>query len=90
MNCAIINRAAEQRGGHQLRKGVPEEWIEWVVSASKSSGGVTTYAGFMTSAASHIPSADRILVGVALMLGFCVTAPLLDVTAQLMGFASRS
>jgi len=37
----------------------------------------------MTSAASEIPSTDRILAGVALMLGFCVTAPLLDVAAKL-------
>jgi drug/metabolite transporter (DMT)-like permease len=44
---------------------------------------VTSYAGFMTSAASDIPSTDRILAGVALMLGFCVTAPLLDVAAKL-------
>ncbi|MDG3041896.1 DMT family transporter [Roseicyclus marinus] len=29
------------------------------------------------------PSQDRILAGVALMLGFCVTAPLLDVAAKL-------
>ena len=36
--------------------------------------GVTSYAGFMTSAASDIPSTDRILAGVALMVGFCVTA----------------
>ncbi len=45
--------------------------------------GVTSYAGFMTSAASDIPSPDRILAGIALMLGFCVTAPLLDVAAKL-------
>lgn len=45
--------------------------------------GVTSYAGFMTSAASDIPSTDRILAGVALMVGFCVTAPLLDVAAKL-------
>ena len=37
----------------------------------------------MTSATSSTPSTDRILVGVALMLGFCVTAPLLDVAAKL-------
>lgn len=37
----------------------------------------------MTSAASEIASTDRILAGVALMLGFCVTAPLLDVAAKL-------
>lgn len=29
------------------------------------------------------PSTDRVLAGVALMLGFCVTAPLLDVAAKL-------
>ncbi len=45
--------------------------------------GVTPYPGFMTSAASDIPSTDRILAGVALMVGFCVTAPLLDVAAKL-------
>lgn len=44
---------------------------------------VTSYADFMTSAASHIPSTDSILAGVALMVGFCVTAPLLDVAAKL-------
>ena len=38
---------------------------------------------FMTSSSSYIPSTDRILAGVALMLGFCVTAPLLDVAAKL-------
>ena len=37
----------------------------------------------MTSDTSSTPSTDRILVGVALMLGFCVTAPLLDVAAKL-------
>jgi drug/metabolite transporter (DMT)-like permease len=37
----------------------------------------------MTCAASEIPSTDRILAGVALMLGFCVTAPSLDVAAKL-------
>lgn len=37
----------------------------------------------MTSVTSDIPSTDRILSGVALMLGFCVTAPLLDVAAKL-------
>ena len=45
--------------------------------------GVASYAGFMTSSASDTPSTDRILAGVALMLGFCVTAPLLDVAAKL-------
>lgn len=45
--------------------------------------GLTSYSGFMTSAALDIPSTDRILAGVALMLGFCVTAPLLDVAAKL-------
>ena len=29
------------------------------------------------------PTTDRILAGVALMLGFCLTAPLLDVAAKL-------
>lgn len=37
----------------------------------------------MTKADSFTPSSDRILAGVALMLGFCVTAPLLDVAAKL-------
>lgn len=37
----------------------------------------------MTSTTSAPPSTDRILAGVALMLGFCVTAPLLDVAAKL-------
>ena len=37
----------------------------------------------MTSPSSHDPSTDSILTGVALMLGFCVTAPLLDVAAKL-------
>lgn len=37
----------------------------------------------MTSVTSSTPSTDRILAGVALMLGFCVTAPLLDVAAKL-------
>lgn len=37
----------------------------------------------MTSDTSTTPSTDRILAGVALMLGFCVTAPLLDVAAKL-------
>lgn len=39
--------------------------------------------GPMTQSASFNHSADRILTGVALMLGFCVTAPLLDVAAKL-------
>lgn len=37
----------------------------------------------MNSAVPDIPSTDRILAGVGLMLGFCVTAPLLDVAAKL-------
>jgi len=37
----------------------------------------------MTSASSVTPPTDRILAGVALMLGFCVTAPMLDVAAKL-------
>ena len=37
----------------------------------------------MSSTSPYIASTDRILVGVALMLGFCVTAPLLDVAAKL-------
>ena len=37
----------------------------------------------MASTPSSTPSTDRILAGVGLMLGFCVTAPLLDVAAKL-------
>lgn len=37
----------------------------------------------MTQLSSTAPSTDRIMPGVALMLGFCVTAPLLDVAAKL-------
>ena len=37
----------------------------------------------MTNATSSNPSTDKILTGVALMLGFCLTAPLLDVAAKL-------
>ena len=37
----------------------------------------------MVSSAPTIPVNDRILTGVALMLGFCLTAPLLDVAAKL-------
>lgn len=37
----------------------------------------------MTQISPTIASADRVLPGVALMLGFCVTAPLLDVAAKL-------
>jgi len=37
----------------------------------------------MTTTLSSAPSTDNILTGVALMLGFCVTAPLLDVAAKL-------
>jgi len=36
-----------------------------------------------TSAPSSTPPTDKILTGVALMLGFCLTAPLLDVAAKL-------
>jgi drug/metabolite transporter (DMT)-like permease len=39
--------------------------------------------GAMTNAASSTSSTDHILTGVALMLGFCLTAPLLDVAAKL-------
>ena len=41
------------------------------------------YTGYMTSIIPSAPSSDRILAGVALMLGFCITAPLLDVAAKL-------
>ena len=41
------------------------------------------YTGYMTSIIPSAPSSDRILTGVALMLGFCITAPLLDVAAKL-------
>lgn len=37
----------------------------------------------MTHATSATQSTDNVLLGVALMLGFCVTAPLLDVAAKL-------
>ena len=37
----------------------------------------------MANTASSAPSSDNILTGVALMLGFCLTAPLLDVAAKL-------
>lgn len=37
----------------------------------------------MTNPARSNPSSDNILIGVALMLGFCITAPLLDVAAKL-------
>ena len=37
----------------------------------------------MTNIESSAPSTDKILTGVALMLGFCITAPLLDVAAKL-------
>jgi len=37
----------------------------------------------MTNATSSAPSTDKVLTGVALMLGFCITAPLLDVAAKL-------
>lgn len=37
----------------------------------------------MTTAQPDTPSTDRILAGVALMLGFCITAPMLDVAAKL-------
>jgi drug/metabolite transporter (DMT)-like permease len=37
----------------------------------------------MTTAFAPAPSTDRVLAGVALMLGFCLTAPLLDVAAKL-------
>ena len=37
----------------------------------------------MTTAVTNPQSTDRVLVGVALMLGFCLTAPLLDVAAKL-------
>ena len=37
----------------------------------------------MSSTAPYTASTDHILAGVALMLGFCITAPLLDVAAKL-------
>jgi len=37
----------------------------------------------MSNAITTAPSTDKILTGVALMLGFCLTAPLLDVAAKL-------
>lgn len=44
------------------------------------SGSAIYVCGLMTNATA---STDRILSGVALMLGFCLTAPLLDVAAKL-------
>lgn len=41
------------------------------------------YPVIMTSALPDTRSPDRIMTGVALMLGFCLTAPLLDVAAKL-------
>lgn len=46
-------------------------------------GLAMSLCGAMTAPASTISSNDNILVGVALMLGFCLTAPLLDVAAKL-------
>lgn len=37
----------------------------------------------MSTTQPYTPSTDRILAGVALMLGFCLTAPMLDVAAKL-------
>ena len=37
----------------------------------------------MTTSVANSQSTDRVLAGVALMLGFCLTAPLLDVAAKL-------
>ena len=42
-----------------------------------------TRAEAMTNIESSAPPTDKILTGVALMLGFCLTAPLLDVAAKL-------
>ena len=39
--------------------------------------------GTMTAVTSSPPSTDRILAGLTLMLGFCLSAPLLDVAAKL-------
>lgn len=39
--------------------------------------------GPMNGTTTLTPSTDRVLAGVALMLGFCLTAPLLDVAAKL-------
>lgn len=41
----------------------------------------------MTLNVSHIEPTDRTLSGVALMLGFCITAPLLDVSAKLASYS---
>ncbi len=53
------------------------------VAKGIDAAGATTYPVGMTTATSIPPSTDRILAGVVLMLGFCVTAPLLDVAAKL-------
>ncbi len=37
----------------------------------------------MTNTTTSVPSTDKILTGVVLMLGFCLTAPMLDVAAKL-------
>jgi drug/metabolite transporter (DMT)-like permease len=41
----------------------------------------------VTATSSDSPTTDRILAGVALMLGFCVTAPMLDVAAKLASYS---
>lgn len=43
----------------------------------------TTLCGRMTNVIASAQPTDRILAGVGLMLGFCLTAPLLDVAAKL-------
>ena len=55
----------------------------WSVAFGKDSGQGTFVDGFMTTAITSSDSTDRVLAGVALMLGFCLTAPLLDVCAKL-------
>jgi drug/metabolite transporter (DMT)-like permease len=50
-------------------------------------GQLQSYPSGMTHPAQTTPAPDRILAGVGLMLGFCVTAPMLDVAAKLAAVA---
>ncbi len=64
----------------------PNSWIAGflpVVVLRTDTHLATSINDAMTSADPIPQSTDRILVGVALMLGFCLTAPLLDVSAKL-------
>ncbi len=64
----------------------PNSWIAGflpVVVLRTDTHLATSLNKVMTSAECIPQSPDRTLVGVALMLGFCLTAPLLDVSAKL-------